>query len=214
MSDKTLLEQWRAIAYDQQADKNKLQKMWAEYFEIEKEIGKANYVQKNGAVGYSRSIPMQYDFDSVRKANELAKGKNTASYKYSKQLVEAMQEGAFEDDDPQKQREIVKIRSDLKTAVNNNFEAIYNFIRDELSDESFYKTDFPKDLREHFDDDILTHIMKTTKYKTYKQIKELLKKSKEAKEKADEEAKKEAEKSRIGKLTKKEAEFLRKKGRK
>ena len=38
MSDKTLLEQWRAIAYDQQADKNKLQKMWSEYFEIEKEI--------------------------------------------------------------------------------------------------------------------------------------------------------------------------------
>jgi len=38
MSDKTLLEQWRAIAYDQQADKNKLQKMWAEYFEIEKQI--------------------------------------------------------------------------------------------------------------------------------------------------------------------------------
>ncbi len=38
MSDKTLLEQWRAIAYDQQADKNKLQKMWSEYFEIEKQI--------------------------------------------------------------------------------------------------------------------------------------------------------------------------------
>ncbi|MBP3899932.1 MAG: SEC-C domain-containing protein [Blautia sp.] len=38
MSDKTLLEQWRAVAYDQQADKNKLQKMWAEYFEIEKNI--------------------------------------------------------------------------------------------------------------------------------------------------------------------------------
>jgi len=38
MSDKTLLEQWRAVAYDQQADKNKLQKMWAEYFEIEKQI--------------------------------------------------------------------------------------------------------------------------------------------------------------------------------
>ncbi len=38
MSDKTLLEQWRAVAYDQQADKNKLQKMWSEYFEIEKNI--------------------------------------------------------------------------------------------------------------------------------------------------------------------------------
>ena len=38
MSDKTLLEQWRAVAYDQQADKNKLQKFWAAYFNIEKEI--------------------------------------------------------------------------------------------------------------------------------------------------------------------------------
>ena len=38
MSDKTILEQWRAIAYDQQADKNKLQKFWATYFNIEKGI--------------------------------------------------------------------------------------------------------------------------------------------------------------------------------
>ena len=38
MSDKTLLEQWRGIAYDQQADKQKLEKFWAEYFEIEKNI--------------------------------------------------------------------------------------------------------------------------------------------------------------------------------
>ena len=35
MSDKTILEQWRAIAYDQQADRNKLQKFWAAYFNIE-----------------------------------------------------------------------------------------------------------------------------------------------------------------------------------
>lgn len=38
MSDKTILEQWRAIAYDQQADRNKLQKFWAAYFNIEKGI--------------------------------------------------------------------------------------------------------------------------------------------------------------------------------
>ena len=36
--DKTILEQWRAIAYDQQADKNNLQKFWATYFNIEKGI--------------------------------------------------------------------------------------------------------------------------------------------------------------------------------
>ena len=32
MSDKTILEQWRSIAYDQQADRNKLQRFWANYF--------------------------------------------------------------------------------------------------------------------------------------------------------------------------------------
>ena len=38
MSDKTILEQWRTIAYDQQADRNKLQRFWANYFNIEKGI--------------------------------------------------------------------------------------------------------------------------------------------------------------------------------
>ena len=38
MSDKTILEQWRSIAYDQQADRNKLQQFWARYFNIEKNI--------------------------------------------------------------------------------------------------------------------------------------------------------------------------------
>ena len=33
-----LLKQWRDIAYDQSADKNKLQQFWAAYFETEKEI--------------------------------------------------------------------------------------------------------------------------------------------------------------------------------
>ena len=34
MSDKTILEQWRSIAYDQQADRNKLQRFWANYFHV------------------------------------------------------------------------------------------------------------------------------------------------------------------------------------
>ncbi|MBQ8304899.1 MAG: SEC-C domain-containing protein [Blautia sp.] len=38
MSDKTILEQWREIAYDQKADKGKLQKFWSDYFAIEKGI--------------------------------------------------------------------------------------------------------------------------------------------------------------------------------
>ena len=33
-----LLEQWRAYAYDQQADKNKMQAFWADYFEKEKGV--------------------------------------------------------------------------------------------------------------------------------------------------------------------------------
>ena len=38
MSEKTILEQWRAVAYDESADKGKLQKFWASYFNIEKGI--------------------------------------------------------------------------------------------------------------------------------------------------------------------------------
>lgn len=38
MSDKTLLEQWRQTAYDQEADRGKLQAFWGTYFNIEKGI--------------------------------------------------------------------------------------------------------------------------------------------------------------------------------
>ena len=33
-----LLEKWTKMAYNEQEDKNKLQKLWADYFEVEKEI--------------------------------------------------------------------------------------------------------------------------------------------------------------------------------
>jgi hypothetical protein len=33
-----LLEQWRNMAYDEQADKNKLQQLWTKYFQEEKDI--------------------------------------------------------------------------------------------------------------------------------------------------------------------------------
>ena len=33
-----LLEQWRNVAYDENADKNKLQQLWSAYFQEEKEI--------------------------------------------------------------------------------------------------------------------------------------------------------------------------------
>ena len=35
---RTLLEQWRATAYNEQADRGQLQNFWATYFEIEKKI--------------------------------------------------------------------------------------------------------------------------------------------------------------------------------
>ncbi len=35
---RTLLQQWRDIAYDERADKGKLRKFWGSYFQIEKEI--------------------------------------------------------------------------------------------------------------------------------------------------------------------------------
>ena len=34
----SLLEQWRAMAYDQNADQAKIQKLWADYFEKEKAV--------------------------------------------------------------------------------------------------------------------------------------------------------------------------------
>ena len=34
----TLLEQWRTMAYNEQADRNSLQKLWIDYFQKEKEI--------------------------------------------------------------------------------------------------------------------------------------------------------------------------------
>lgn len=34
----TLMEQWRAAAYNERADRGQLQKFWATYFQIEKEI--------------------------------------------------------------------------------------------------------------------------------------------------------------------------------
>lgn len=33
-----LLEQWRSIAYDESVGKDKLQRLWASYFQEEKEI--------------------------------------------------------------------------------------------------------------------------------------------------------------------------------
>lgn len=36
--NKTLLEKWRSVAYDESADRNALQKLWIDYFQKEKEV--------------------------------------------------------------------------------------------------------------------------------------------------------------------------------
>ena len=45
-----LLEEWRAYAYDQQADQNKMQAFWADYFEKEKGVYE-QLLEKYGAEG-------------------------------------------------------------------------------------------------------------------------------------------------------------------
>ena len=60
MSDKTILEQWRAMAYDQQADRNKLQQFWAAYFNTLSVICKAEFLFY--LVYYILSIVMQQVF--------------------------------------------------------------------------------------------------------------------------------------------------------
>ena len=37
---RTLLEQWRDMAYDETVDRGQLQRFWGTYFQIEKEIRK------------------------------------------------------------------------------------------------------------------------------------------------------------------------------
>lgn len=64
MSDKTILEQWRSIAYDQQADRNKLQKFWATYFNIEKGIYEQLLEEPDTAVsGTVKELAEKYGLD-------------------------------------------------------------------------------------------------------------------------------------------------------
>ena len=64
MSDKTILEQWRAIAYDQQADRNKLQRFWANYFNIEKGIYEQLLTNPDEVVtGTVKELAEKYDVE-------------------------------------------------------------------------------------------------------------------------------------------------------
>jgi preprotein translocase subunit SecA len=60
----TLLEQWRAIAYNEQADKNALQKLWADYFQKEKEIYQQLLTNPDEVVtGTVKELAEKYNID-------------------------------------------------------------------------------------------------------------------------------------------------------
>ena len=59
-----LLEDWRKIAYDEEADKQKLQKLWQEYFLKEKEIYQQLLANPDEAVeGTVRELADKYSVD-------------------------------------------------------------------------------------------------------------------------------------------------------
>lgn len=60
----SLLEQWRKIAYDQNADKGKLQKFWAEYFLVEKGIYEQLLAEPDKVVtGTVKELAEKYEID-------------------------------------------------------------------------------------------------------------------------------------------------------
>ena len=81
----SLLEQWREIAYNEETDRNELQKFWGRYFEMEKGIYQkilADY--QNPVTGTVKELSEKFDVnlmamvgfldginDSLKKANPL-----------------------------------------------------------------------------------------------------------------------------------------------
>ena len=60
----TLLNQWRAMAYDDQADRNSLQKLWIDYFQKEKEIYSQLLTNPDEEVkGTVRELAEKYNID-------------------------------------------------------------------------------------------------------------------------------------------------------
>lgn len=170
---------------------------------IERIMGKANYTQRNGAVGYSRAIPMQYKYEDVQKANEAVKGKNTAARKWSDLYNETRQY-----DIPDKD---IKRYIRLKEEVDKNQEAIYGYIKEEMRD-NFYGSEYERGYHDSFfsDKSALYHTMKTTEYNSLEEIERLIKKAKSRTAEMNEYIEKQAAKTRGGKMTKREAEQLKK----
>lgn len=65
MSEKnTLLDQWRAMAYNEQTDKNQLQKLWIDYFQKEKEIYRQLLTNPDEEVkGTVKELAEKYNID-------------------------------------------------------------------------------------------------------------------------------------------------------
>lgn len=180
--------------------------------DVERAMGKANYTQRNGAVGYSRSIPMPYKYDDVLKASNMVKGQNTAAAKWSRGYEEAKWQGIEEKD--------VASYIKLQDEVNKNHEAIYNYLKEEMGD-SFYSSDYRKGFHssffpegdESYKESTLKHLMNTSDYKNLEGVENLIRRVKAKKEKMKEEIAAEAEKTRGGKVTKREAEQLKNRGK-
>lgn len=61
---KTLLDEWREMAYNEQADKNALQKLWVDYFQKEKEIYQELLKNPDEEVkGTVRELAEKYNID-------------------------------------------------------------------------------------------------------------------------------------------------------
>lgn len=64
MSDKTLLEQWRGMAYDQKKTREQLKSLWDAYFEVEKGVYKQLLSEPDTEVkGTVKELAKKYDMD-------------------------------------------------------------------------------------------------------------------------------------------------------
>lgn len=64
MSDKTLLEQWRGMAYDQKKTSEQLKRLWDAYFEVEKGVYEKLLSEPDTEVkGTVKELAGKYDMD-------------------------------------------------------------------------------------------------------------------------------------------------------
>ena len=62
--NKTLLDKWRSVAYDEKADKGNLRKLWDDYFQKEKEVYRQLLANPDEVVtGTVKELAEKYDLD-------------------------------------------------------------------------------------------------------------------------------------------------------